>query len=76
MKIIYFRETLLQSISSDIFSASIMIGSLYLNHRYIGDNWVICVIVFMYIVSSGTQLGEKFNSKQELLDYLNKKEQK
>lgn len=37
---IYFRESLIQSVLSDLFLFGMFAGAMWLNHNYLGDNGV------------------------------------
>ena len=74
-EIIYFRESLTQSILADIFSYSILVGSVSFNHLLIGSkflNAVLIVLFFMVIHAKVQGKANKFTNKEDLIEYINK----
>lgn len=71
---IYYRESFVQSVLSDIFSFGLAIFLLYVNHAYLGDKTF--VAVFFLIIWTITMLsianskGRRFTNKKDLKDWI------
>lgn len=74
-KIIYFRESLLQSVLADISTFFSMGALFWFNHNFISGNnfvdFIIVIGVFTLPVTKITQV--EFHSKEEMIDYLKNK---
>lgn len=79
-KIIYFRESLLQSILADATSFGFLLVSYYLNYRFIGGNNFVDVILFIifftFTLGRSTKKGREFTSYKEMLKYIFKEVEK
>lgn len=74
MTYLYYRESAIQSIISDVFVFVMIVGAMAMNHFYLGDNAVWAVLLFflamMVITSRGNKRRKDFTSKKALLEYL------
>ena len=73
-RIIYVRETALQSVLSDIFTFGILIGISTLHFVYWGAHWYMGIlIVFLWLVFVAGRAQSKkreFSSRSEVIDTL------
>lgn len=74
-EIIYYRESAVQSIVSDITTFALL-GLLFaFNHHYMGDSTVTAFfffIVFLMITfAKGATRGKRFSDKETLLKHIN-----
>lgn len=72
-EIIYFRESLFQSICADLFSYGMLVGSFWLNIEFIGSKLLSAILLIMFFMMSFSKAmgkAKKFYSKQDLIEYL------
>lgn len=73
-EIIYFRESLIQSVLSDIVSFGFIIGGLLFNKFVLSGKWYIDIFfMLLFLILSLSKVNSKkqtFTSKEELLKYL------
>jgi hypothetical protein len=73
-KIIYFRESLLQSVLGDLSTFGMLCGSVWFNHAYVGGSYFLNgVILVMFIIFLMSKVGDRksvFTSKEELIKHL------
>lgn len=71
----YYRESLLQSVLSDIMTFGFIFGMFFANAIYFGGKWYIYVfsMFLMFVQSYGRATGRAkvFTSKKELQDFVN-----
>lgn len=71
---IYFRESAIQSIISDIFSFGMLIVFLILNRYLLGDHASIAILIFFIWLATllGKSVGgsRKFNKLEDLKEYV------
>ena len=69
---IYYREGLMRSILSDIFSFGILCIFLFLNVKFLGNHWsVATIMVFLWIM---ILLGKSINSQRRFTNLKDLKE--
>ena len=77
-EIIYFRESLFQSILADSFSYGILFGGVWFNYRFCGDshflNIVILLLFFLLLFAKGKSKQYEFTSRKSLLEHLTKED--
>lgn len=75
-EIIWFRESLLQSVIADLFLFGLLSASMAFNYAYLDNSTVWAVLLFiltLIIVSSRSRkMSKRFTSRKELLKYLKK----
>lgn len=75
-EIIFLRESFIQSLLSDIVTFGSLAGMLLFNYYFLGNSGIVQVIIgIMLLVTSISRSNKqikRFNSKQEIIDYLNK----
>ena len=73
-EIIYFRESLAQSLLADLTTFGSLVFSFWFNYNYIGNNTllnaVLLVMLLMIVNSRASEKRKDFTSKKELLEYL------
>lgn len=73
-EVIYFRESLLQSILSDCFTFIFLVGTVWFNQKYVGGSYfinsVILVMLVLIIYNKADRKSKKFNSRKDLLEFL------
>jgi len=71
---IYFRESAWQSFLSDLSTFGFLLGSFWVNYTFIGNNGfvsaILLIMLLMFIISKGSSKRYTFNSKEELMKYL------
>ena len=74
---IIIKESLIDSILSDIFTYSGFFFLLYCNKMYFGDHLLIafCFVILMIMVAAvkGSKKIKRFNTLEEAKKYINKK---
>jgi hypothetical protein len=73
MKVIYFRESFLQSAASDVWTLGIIVCSLWFSHEFVGSNFLDGVLVFLlalWVLGRGTRKGSVFTDPEELRNHL------
>jgi hypothetical protein len=72
--IIYFRESLFQSICSDSLSYGFLFATYWLNYTFIeGNNFVdfiLLIIFILFTVAKATGKAKKFTSKEKFKKYI------
>lgn len=72
--IIYYRETNWQSIVADTYMFLVLLGAMFINHTYLGGSgiWAVFlfILVMMSIVGRANSKRLRFNSKEEILKFL------
>lgn len=73
--IIYYRESFIQSILADIFTFTCMLIVAYINYKYIGNNWIVQIILLLGVLSfiakdKKDKFVKTFTDKKELLDFI------
>lgn len=78
-EIIYSRESLAASIISDTVTFGVLALLAWLNYAYLGNSWmyqaIIAFVFFAITISHSSSMVKRFNSRKELLDYLNSGEE-
>mgnify|MGYP006304910731 CR=1 FL=1 len=73
-EIIYFRESLLQSVLSDTNTFGIIVLSFWLNYKFIGNNnfvnAILLIILIITINLKAINRSKIFTSKEDLIKYL------
>lgn len=73
-EIIYFRESLKQSVAADTYTFGSIIISFWLNYRFIGNNHFLDVvlIIMALVFTSARQVAKKFvyTDKKKLIKDL------
>ena len=73
---IYFRESLLQSVLSDIFTFSMLFLFLFVNHIYLGDHWYIAIsmliIWLLMSYSRAMNISKIFTNIKSFKEYIDK----
>lgn len=76
LKVIYFRESLLQSVLADILSYGFLLITFWLNYKFIGgNNFVDCMLLFIFVIFTTSKVnGRKleFTSYKEMIEHLKK----
>jgi hypothetical protein len=84
--LIFTKERVIASLIKDIITFSIIIGSFYLNYKFInGNNWVDFLLFIMCILFFLGVLGKRnffncikkyqFGEEQEAIEFLKSKEE-
>jgi hypothetical protein len=75
-EILFFRESLIQSIASDLFSYGMLFTMFWLNYTFIGgNNFVDLLLLLIFIIMSfarGNSKAQRFTSKEDLKEFVNK----
>jgi hypothetical protein len=72
-EIIFYRESLIQSILADVFSYGILVGSVAFNHLLIGSKFLNAVLLVMFIMFITARVSAKkktFTNKEDLQKYI------
>lgn len=73
-EIIFFRESLIQSILADTYMFGTFIGMLWLNKTLLGNHGVVAgflmLTMLVSIVAKSTNKNRTFTSKEELIKHL------
>jgi hypothetical protein len=73
-KIIYFRESLLQSVLADTYSMAVLVLVYWINYHFIGNShWlsaVLLVLFFIFLVGKGSGKKRVYYDKQKLISDL------
>lgn len=73
-KIIYFRESYLQSLYADLTTYAFLVGSVWFNQKYCGGSYFLNGIILVMLLSLWVGRAKRkmctFTSKQELIDHL------
>lgn len=68
-EILIIHETAFESFTKDFVSFAVLLGGLYFNFRYIGNNWFVSfVFVIMFLVmmlSRAARLNQRANCTSE-----------
>ena len=73
-EIVFFREGLLQSIVSDLFTFCMISGSVCFNVRFCGNSYFlngIMLVMFLMMLFARQANRKTFRTKDELKKYLN-----
>jgi hypothetical protein len=74
-KILYYRESAIQSVISDTWSFVVLGGVFALNHFYMGNNgavyFILTILWLFYLVGKASSKRVAFTDKEELRNYLN-----
>lgn len=77
-KIIYFRESALQSIIADTYSALMLAGIFAFNHFVLGDSKVAATAFFVFfliwLTTNASAKKHTFTSREELKKYIEENE--
>ena len=71
---IVYKEGLIQSILSDVFTFGCIMGLEYFNYKYLGNTWYIGVFILISIlvfVVARTDREHQFRTLDELKKYVN-----
>lgn len=75
---IFYRESLIQSIVSDIFTFGILLSALWINFIMLGNNWITTVFIifmwFMWLSTKSNSKGKRFTNKKDLQKFLENKD--
>lgn len=75
-KIVFYRESVFQSLVADFSSFGIMFGGLWLNHKFLGDsnflNWLLILMILFKAATHASSQKIIFTDKDKLIEYLNK----
>lgn len=78
IKIVYFRESLVQSILSDIVTFGTMLFCFWVNKTFLDSNTILGVLLFffllMWVLQRGIKNGKEFTSWEDIEKHI--KEQK
>jgi hypothetical protein len=73
--IIFFRESVLQSVISDICTFVIILVSLYIGDKYMGGGgfvmFFLWIMALLAIMTKGNTKKITFTSKEALIKYIN-----
>ncbi len=76
LKILYFRESLLQSIIADISSYGFLLLTYWLNYRFIeGNNFVDFILLIIFCIFTSAKVSGKkqeFTSWKQMQDFIKK----
>lgn len=75
VEIYYFRESLLQSVLSDIFSYVMLVGSFGINHLYIGSKVLAGILLVIFLMCSYSKAKSKttvFYNKEDFKKHVEK----
>ena len=64
------RESFCESVASDIFMTACNIFILYLSHKYFGNEWLPCLILFLITIGILIRSNEKHISKKEFIKMI------
>lgn len=75
--VIYYRESLLQSVIADIFTFGTMVGLFFANRYYFGNTaWFGAILTIMAILYLGSKRSKQyFNTFDEAITYLQEEKQ-
>lgn len=72
--VVFFRESLWQSICADLFSYGMLGGMFWINYSFIGgNNFVDFVLLLIFIIMAfarGNSKAKRFSSKKEFKKYV------
>jgi len=72
-KIIYYRESLVQSMLADLFTFFIIVGSVTFNELLVGSRFLNGILLFMFVIFIITKTNDKkhtFTTREDFLKYL------
>ncbi len=72
------EKTAFQSVVSDVFTFVCLLGSIWLNHVFLGASWVVEIVVFIGFLTFVCKMMKKNvrkMSSKDALNYLREKEQ-
>lgn len=64
------RESFLESAASDLFMTACNIFILYLSHKYFGNDWLPCLLLFLILMGLFLRSNEKLISKKEFIKMI------
>lgn len=74
MEFYVIKEGIIGSIITDVVSFSFLLGTLFLNYRYLGNQgivtWVIVMVWLFTSFSSSQKSYHQFESVKETIEYL------
>jgi hypothetical protein len=74
MKIIFYRESLLQSLLSDIITYGFLLFSVWFNIHFCGNSYflnaILLIMFLLLIIGSGNNKKKTFFSTNEVRKYL------
>lgn len=80
MKIIVFKESLVQSIFCDIVTFGTIVASFALSHYFVdGNNWLdglLTVMLVFWLLNEGKQKAREFYSVDDVVKFLSEKDGK
>lgn len=73
-EIVIYRESLWQSIVSDIFTFGILVGSFAVNQYFIGSGLLagfLLILFFVFVIGKTTARKNVFTDKKKAIDHIN-----
>ncbi len=71
---IVFRESLLQSVTSDLVSAALLLGGVWFNQHYIGGSYLVNAMILLILMLKGLSYYnsrvKKFTSLEDLKKHV------
>jgi hypothetical protein len=71
---VYFRESALQSFLADIGTYAVLVGSFYVNYKFIGnDGFLAGILLVAFVLFSIAKAGNKsktYTNKEDLIKHL------
>ena len=69
-KLYITRESVWESIISDVFMTLCNIFVLYLSYKYFGNEWLPCMLLFLIFLGLQLRANEKVISKKEFIKMI------
>jgi len=77
VKYIFYRESFVQSVLSDLFTYGMLVGSFWLNYLFVESKILAAILVIMFVImfvlglySRAINKAKKFTDVLELQDYV------
>jgi hypothetical protein len=74
MRIVDARETVISSIVKDIFSMGLLIGSFYINNKYLGNGIILQLLLgftlFCFAIKQVLPRIKKVKTKEEAIEHI------
>ncbi len=75
---IFYRESLVQSIASDVLTFGILLSALWINFVMLANNWITTIFIifmwFMWLGARSSSGGKRFTNKKDLQKFLENKD--